>query len=218
MTLVAFDFGGTVSASDLSVRLGKEHGVGTEMEGLVEQGLTGEIAFETSLKQRVALLEGMRDSLVEEAYRNATLRDGMADLIGDLRRSAVPVAIITGSFERGVETALDEAGATVDHLIANRLVIEDGVVTGEVEGPLVDGDKGGALERIAVAEGVDPGRTIAVADGATDLPLLNPAGTAIGFDPTEAVERNCDLVVPTVEELRQYFEQHGIIDIEQPGE
>lgn len=218
MALVAFDFGGTVAASDLTVLLGREYDVGTEMEGLVEQGLSGEADFETTLRQRVALLEGMRESQVERAYQHSQLREGMADLIGDLRRSEVVVAIITGSFERGVETALGTAGATVDHLIANRLVIEDGAVTGEVEGPLVDGQKGGALERIAIEENVDLGRTIAVGDGATDLPMLNAAGTAIGFDPAEAVERNCDIVVPSVRHLREYFEHHEIIDVTQPGE
>lgn len=218
MAFVAFDFGGTVAASDLTVLLGREHGVGTEMDGLVERGLTGEVDFETSLRQRAALLEGMQESQVERAYQQSTLREGMADLIGDLRRSGVTVAIITGSFEQGVRTALQQADATVDHLIANRLMVEDGAVTGEVEGPLVDGQKGGSLERIAVEEGVDLGRTIAVGDGATDLPMLNAAGTAIGFDPAEAVERNCDVVVPSVRYLREYFEQHEILDVKKPGE
>jgi len=188
------------------------------MAGLVAQGYRGEESFRSSLTQRVKLLAGMAASQVDEAYAKATLRDGMADLIGDLRRSGVTVAIITGSFEEGVETVLTAAGARVDHLVANRLVIDDGVVTGEVEGPLVDGDKGGVLERLAVEEGVELGRTVAVGDGATDLPMLDAAGTAIGLDPATAVERNCDVVVPTVGELRRYFEHHGIIDIEQPGE
>ncbi len=218
MTLVAFDFGGTVCASDLSVLLGEEYDVGIEMAGLVAQGYRGEESFRSSLTQRVKLLAGMTESQVDEAYTKATLRDGMADLIGDLRRSGITVAIITGSFETGVEAALSAAGTSVDRLVANLLVIDDGVVTGEVEGPLVDGDKGGVLERIAAEEGVDTGRTIAVGDGATDLPMLDAAGTAIGLDPATAVERNCDVVVPTVRELRQYFEQHGIIDIEHPGE
>jgi len=92
--------------------------------GLLEQGLRDEIDFATSLRQRVSLLEGMPADQVETAFERCQLRDGAAELIADLRRSDVSVAIITGSFERGVETALERADIAVDHLVANRLVLE----------------------------------------------------------------------------------------------
>jgi len=140
MTLVAFDFE-TLSQSDLSVLLGQEADVESEIRGLLEQGLRDEIDFATSLRQRVSLLEGMPADQVETAFERCQLRDGAAELIADLRRSDVSVAIITGSFERGVETALERADIAVDHLVANRLVLENGALTGEVDGPLLEDEK-----------------------------------------------------------------------------
>jgi len=99
MTLVAFDFE-TLSQSDLSVLLGQEADVESEIRGLLEQGLRDEIDFATSLRQRVSLLEGMPADQVETAFERCQLRDAAAELIADLRRSDVSVAIITGSFER----------------------------------------------------------------------------------------------------------------------
>lgn len=218
MTLVALDFDGTLTQSNLSVLLGREYGVGGEVRGLVEQGLLGEVPFGQTLRQRVSLLEGMPEEQVDAAFERCTLRPGAADLIAELSRSDVSVAIISRSFERGIESALERADVTVDHVIANRLVFENEAVTGDVEGPLVDGQKDQAIEELAVSEGVDVGRTIAVGNGATDLPMLKMAGTAIGFEPEPVVEGYCDVVVTSIRELRLYFEQHAIIDVEEAGE
>jgi len=217
MTLVAFDFDGALSQSDLTVLLGREYDVGNEVRGLAEQGLRGDAEFASTLRQRVSLLEGMPEDRVEAAFERCKLREGAAELLGDLRRSGVRVAVVTGSFERGVETALERAGAAVDHVVANRLVVENGAVTGEVEGPLLDGGKDRALEELAAAEGLDLGRTIAVGDGATDLPMLRVAGTAIGFAPVPLVEPHCDVVVRSIRKLRLYFEQHGVVDGDATG-
>jgi phosphoserine phosphatase len=212
MTLVAFDFDGTLTQADLSVLLGREYDVAGEIRGLAEQGLRGDVEFSTTLRQRVSLLEGMPKARVDAAFERCKLRSGAADLIADLRRSGAPVAIITGSFERGVETALEQAGVTVDHVIANRLVFENEAVTGDIEGSLIDGGKERALEALAITEEVDLGQTIAVGNGVTDIPMLRVAGTAIGFTPDPVVEDACDVVVTSIRRLRLYFEQHGLID------
>lgn len=212
MALVAFDFDGTLTQSDLTVLLGREYGVGSEIRGLAEQGLRGDVEFARTLRQRAALLEGMPEARVDAAFERCKLRQGAADLLTDLRRSDIRVAIITGTFERGVEQALDRAGVTVDHLIANRLELEDGAVTGDVEGPLLDAGKDQALEDLALAEEMDLGRTIAVGNDTNDLPMLQVAGSAIGFDPKPVVEDYCDVVVTSVRKLRLHFEQHDVID------
>lgn len=210
MALVAFDFDGTLTQSDLTMLLGREHNVGGEIRGLAEQGYRGEVDFATTLRQRVSLLEGMPEARVDEAFERCKLRSGAADLLAELHRADVSVAIITGSFERGVETALERAGVTVDHVVANQLVLENGAVTGEVDGPLLDSGKDHALEELAIAEGLDLGQTVAVGNGATDLQMLQVAGTAIGFDPESVLESYCDVVVTSIPKLKLYFEQHGL--------
>ena len=214
MALVAFDFDGTLTGSDLTVLLGREYDVATEMQGLAEQSRRGEVDFADTLRDRARLLEGMPEARVDAAFARCKLRRGVADMLADLRRSGVQVAVITGTFERGVEAALDRAGVGVDHVIANRLVLEREAVTGEVEGPLLDTGKDGALEELALTEGIDLGRTIAVGNGAMDLPMLQVAGTAIGYDPESVVEDHCDVVVTSIRSLRLYFEQHGIVEAE----
>jgi len=210
MTMIAFDFDGTCSKSDMSVLLGEEKDVVGEVRGLTEQGIRGEIDFETSLRERVELLAGLPERRVEAAFDRIRLRNDVPELVGELRRADVHVAIITGGFERGVEAALDRAGTAVDTVVANRLVVENNALTGEVEGPLVQGGKDEALERIAIGEGIDLAETIAVGDGATDLPMLKIAGTAIGFDPDPVVEPHCEEVFHSIRRLRLHFEQHGI--------
>lgn len=212
MTLVAFDFDGTLTQSDLLALLGREYNVAGEVRGLVEQGLRDEAAFERTLRQRTSMLKGMPEQRVDAAFDRCKLRSRAADLISNLRRSGVTVAIITGSFERGVEAALRRANVAVDHTVANRLVIRNGAVTGDVEGPLLDAEKDLALEEIALDEGVDTERTIAVGNGPTDRPMLRAAGTAIGFKPDRVTEQLCDYTVTSVLKLRLHFEQHGVID------
>lgn len=85
-------------------------------------------------------------------------------------------------------------------------------MTGDVEGPLLDREKDHALGELTIAEGVDLGQTVAVGNGATDLPMLQVAGTAVGFDPEPLVEDHCDVVVTSIRKLRLYFEQHDVID------
>ncbi|MGM0605645.1 MAG: HAD family hydrolase [Halobacteriota archaeon] len=212
MALIAFDFDGTVTQSDLLVLLGREYDVAGEIRGLAEQGYRGDQPFATTLRHRTSLLEGMPERRVAAAFDRCKLRKGIADLIADLRRSGNRVAIVTGSFERGVETALDRAGVSVDHVIANRLVIENGAVTGAVAGPLLDRDKGEALQELVIADGIDLGETIAVGNGATDLPMLKIAATAVGFKPDPIVEGYCDYVVTSVRRLQLYFDQHDIVE------
>ena len=211
MTLVVFDFDGTLSESDLTVLLGQEYDVENEVQGLVDQSRTGEAAFADTLRQRIALLDGMPEERVEAAFERAKLRDGVADLLAALNRSDVTTAIVTGGIEDGVRAALDRAGVGVDHLVANRLVVENGAVAG-VEGPLLERGKDAVLEELVATADIDPSRTVAVGNDATDLPMLRLAGTAIGFEPEPLVEEACDVVVTSVRKLRLYFEQHGVIE------
>jgi phosphoserine phosphatase len=202
MTLVAFDFDGTLSDSEMTVLLGEQHGVADEVDRITERAMNDEIDYAESLRRRCELLAGLPEAEAQAAFDRVCLRPGAAAVLRDLRESGVHVAILTGGFERGVEAALDAAGVTVETTVANRLPVADGELTGEVEGPLIEGTKDDALAVLAAALDEDLPETVAVGDGANDLPMLEVAGLAIGFAPKPAVEPACDVTVDSVAGLR----------------
>jgi phosphoserine phosphatase len=213
MKLIAFDFDGTLSESEMTVLLGEREGVTDEMARITEQAMNDELSYAASLRERASLLEGLEEERAEEAYGEVTLRLGAADLLRRLDDYGHHVAILTGGFERGVVHALEREGVrdAVDTIVSNRLPVRGGRLTGEVEGPLVEGTKDRELERLAEAVGVKPSKTIAVGDGANDLPMLEVAGLAVGYLPKPAVRPHCDVVVASMDRLAQVFEERGLL-------
>ncbi|MFB6159627.1 MAG: phosphoserine phosphatase SerB [Haloferacaceae archaeon] len=212
MRLVAFDFDGTLSDSEMTVLLGEQMGVADEMAAITERAMNDEIGYAQSLRERAALLEGLEDEKARAAFDEVSLREGAADLIERLNDQGQHTAVLTGGFERGVARALDREGVSVDTVVANRLPVEGGRLTGEVEGPLIEGTKDAALEELAADLDVPMERTVAVGDGANDLPMLEVAGLAVGYVPKPAVRPSCDVVVATMYRLRRVFEDRGILD------
>ncbi len=211
MTLVAFDFDGTLSDSEMTVLLGERCGVADQMAEITERAMNNEIGYAESLRSRAALLEELSEADAKAAYDAVALRPDTAPLFTALVEAGVETAILTGGFERGVAAALESEGLTVEDIVANRLPIEDGALTGGVEGPLIEGTKDTALEDLAERKGIALEDTIAVGDGANDLPMLKMAGLAVGFDPKPAVEPHCDVVVTSMAELRQVFAERGVL-------
>jgi phosphoserine phosphatase len=209
--LVAFDFDGTLSDSEMTVLLGEQCGVADEMDDITERAMNDEIGYAESLRSRAALLEGLADEDAQAAFDQVELRPGAADVIEALNDAGVTTAILTGGFERGVERALAAEDVSVDTIVANRLPVEDDELTGDVEGPLIEGTKDDALADLAGEKGVDMADTVAVGDGANDLPMLEVAGLAIGFEPKPAVEPSCDVVVETMPELQDLLEAEGVL-------
>jgi phosphoserine phosphatase len=209
--LFAFDFDGTLADAEMTVLLGEEAGVADEIAGIVDRAMNDEVAYATSLRERVALLEGLPESRVEAAYDRITLRTGSADLIPALRGAGHDVVILTGGFEDAVVAILTDAGIEVDDLVANRLPVENGALTGEIEGPLVEGTKDEALHRLATERGLDLDDTVAIGDGANDIPMLQVAGEGIGITPKPAVRPHCDAVFDSIERLHQEFQQRDVV-------
>jgi len=211
MTLVAFDFDGTLSDSEMTVLLGEEYGVAEQMREITQRAMNDEIGYAESLRQRAALLDGLSEGAAERAWERVELREGAAEVVQALNDAGVTTAIFTGGFERGVAAALEKAGVSVDAIVANRLPVADGALTGGVEGDLIEGTKDDALRNYADEHGVALADAIAVGDGANDLPMLEVAGLAVGFEPKPAVEPACDVVVETMPELRAVLEDERVI-------
>ncbi|WP_254762494.1 phosphoserine phosphatase SerB [Natrinema marinum] len=211
MTVVAFDFDGTLSDSEMTVLLGSRRDVAEDMADITERAMNDEIGYAESLRKRAALLEGLPESEAEAAFDEVVLREGAADLIEELNAAGVTTAILTGGFERGVAAALEREGVAVDHIVSNRLPMRGGELTGAVEGPLIEGTKDDALEDLADDVGVDLADTVAVGDGANDLPMLEVAGLAVGFEPKPAVEPHCDVVVSSMAEAREVLLEESVL-------
>ena len=211
MTLVAFDFDGTLSDSEMTVLLGQQCGVADRMAEITDRAMNDEIGYAESLRRRCGLLEGLEDDEARTAFEAVELRPGAADVIGALNDAGVYTAILTGGFQRGVETALEAERVAVDTIVANTLPLEGGALTGDVEGPLIEGTKDDALETLAATQSVPLGETVAVGDGANDLPMLEVAGLAVGFDPKPNVEPACDLVVESMDGLADVLAAEGVL-------
>ena len=212
MTVVAFDFDGTLSDSEMTVLLGRQNGTADDMAEITERAMNDEIEYAESLRQRCALLEDLPDEQAQAAFDRVELRPGAADVIAALREAGVYVAVLTGGFERGVAAALEREGVEVDAIVANRLPVADGALTGAVDGPLIEGTKDDALAVLTAVIDAERSDTIAVGDGANDLPMLQVAGLAVGFDPKPAVAPACDTIVETMDELHEVLQGEDALD------
>lgn len=211
MRLVAFDFDGTLAPGEVFLPLADRAGVTDEVTAVTEQAMNDELGYAESLRYRASLLEGLAVAEVRDAFADVSLRPGAADVIRDLRTAGHHVAILTGGFDDCVRAVLDEAGLEVDTVVANHLERADDRLTGDVSGPFIEGTKDRALETLAADLGLGMERTVAVGDGATDLPMLEVARLAIGFDPKPVVRPRCDAVVETIAELDAVLEERGVL-------
>ncbi|SEW15648.1 phosphoserine phosphatase SerB [Halobacterium jilantaiense] len=211
MALVAFDFDGTLADSEMLDRIAARAGVGDEVAEITERAMRGELSYAESLRERASLVAGLPEADAVEVYGGVRLRDGAGDVIELLRDAGVTVVVLTGGFGPGVEAALGAAGVDVDDVVANHLVVADGELSGAVGGPLVEGTKDDALAAACESFRVDVNDAIAVGDGANDVPMLDAAGYAVGFDPKPGVGDHCDVSVASMPALAELFAERGLL-------
>jgi phosphoserine phosphatase len=178
--LMAFDMDSTLIRQEVIDELAERAGVGKQVAAITERAMRGKVDFKQSLLERVALLKGLPESALSEVAQNLELTDGADRLFGILKRLGYKTAILSGGFTYFGRVLQERLG--VDYIHANELDIENGALTGNVRGKIVDGErKASLLTEIAMREGISLEQVVAVGDGANDLPMLSIAGLGIAF-------------------------------------
>jgi phosphoserine phosphatase len=195
--LVAFDMDSTLIQAEVIDELAKLAGVGEQVAAITEAAMRGELDFQASFRRRVSLLKGLPEAALAQVVDSVQLMDGAERLTGTLRRLGYKTAILSGGFTFVGRELQRRLG--IDYLHANELDIRDGVVTGEVNGDIVDGARKAALlTAIAAKENLSMEQVIAVGDGANDLPMLRLAGLGIAFRAKPLVRRSARQAISTM--------------------
>ena len=195
--LVCFDMDSTLIEQEVIDELAIEAGVGAQVAEITERAMQGELDFQESFRARVALLKGMDATVLSNIAERLTITEGAERLISTLKALGYRTAILSGGFQYFAEYLQAKLG--IDEVHANILDIQDGVVTGEVKGHIVDGArKAFLLGQIADQMGISLEQTIAVGDGANDLPMLSIAGLGVAFRAKPLVRQNANQAISSV--------------------
>ena len=191
--LVVFDLDNVIIDGEAIDEIGKLANVEDEIAEITEKAMQGEIDFETSIKDRVQLLEGTSIEDIEKIADDLPLMPGACKTINCLKDKDVDVAIISGSFDVVADKVTDKLG--VDAVYTNSFTVEDGKLTGEVTGPLVSGSKLDVLKDHVEKAGITLDEVVAVGDGANDISMIESAGCGIAFNAKDSVKEIADIVV-----------------------
>ena len=196
--LICFDMGSTLIQTECIDELADRAGVGDQVKAITESAMRGEIDFKESFTRRVALLKGLDSSVFEDIANKMPITEGVDRLMAVLKRCGYKIAILSGGFTYFGEFLQRKYG--IDYVYANELEIDDnGKLTGRYVGEIVDGHrKAELLKLIAQVEKVNLAQTIAVGDGANDLPMLGQAGLGIAFHAKPRVVANAKQSLNTI--------------------
>jgi phosphoserine phosphatase len=216
--LVIMDVDSTLISQEVIELLGAKAGVAEEIHAITERAMAGEIDFEESLRERVALLKGLPVSVIDEVRSEISLTPGARTLVKTLQRLGHTVAVVSGGFTEVILPLL--VSLDISHYRANSLENKNGLLTGGLVGPIVDrAAKASALREFAALEKIEIEQTVAIGDGANDLDMIALAGLGIAFNAKPAVRAAADsaLSAPYLDSVLYLL---GITreDIEESGE
>ncbi len=179
--LVVLDVDSTLIEDEVIELLADEAGAGDRVAEITFRAMNGEIDFEQSLRDRVATLAGLPEAVLETVRNRVTVTRGVPELVAGVHAAGGRVAVVSGGFHEVIDPLARQLG--LDHWRANRLAVADGRLTGEVVPPVIDAAaKAAALREWAAEAGIPLSQTVAVGDGANDLPMMAICGLSVGFD------------------------------------
>ncbi len=195
--MIAFDMDSTLIQTEVIDELARRHGVVEQVAAITEAAMNGELDFDQSLRRRLSLLRGLSQDVMQDIADNLPITRGAERLISTVRSLGYKTAILSGGFTyfgRHLQKLLN-----IDYVFANELELKDGVLTGGVIGPIVNGQrKAELLREIADKESIKLQQVIAVGDGANDVPMLNAAGLGIAFHAKPKVRESTEQQISTV--------------------
>lgn len=210
MRLIVMDIDSTLINEEVIDLLGEEAGVGARVAQITERAMRGELDFRQALEERVGLLAGLDKSVFDRTFARVTFTPGALELVEAAHARGWKVGVVSGGFHEVADRIVAAAG--IDYCLANRLEVVDGHLTGRLAAEIVTKErKLEALRTWAAELGLSMGQTVAMGDGANDIPMIQAAGTGIAFcakpktqaaAPHHIDERNLMLALPIIEGTR----------------
>lgn len=195
--LAVFDMDSTLIEAEVIDELAKAAGVGDQVAAITERAMAGELDFKASFKERMALLKGLDVGVLDAIGASLRLTEGAEVLFAELKRLGYKTAILSGGFTYFAKQVQTRLG--IDYVFANELEVVDGKVTGVAVEPIVDAQrKADLLRELAQKEGLSLEQTIAVGDGANDLPMLAIAGLGVAFRAKPLVKKSAKHAISTL--------------------